>query len=172
MKSIDILIGAGLVSLLVGCATTPVVLAPVGPNPHGVQTADSKGQLEVYSRLFACTEGDNPAWHQHSAYRIYDLQGRLVKYVGNAVGYYEQAPRLVSLPPGAYRLRARASDYLRVEVPVTIERGRTTKVHLDDRWQLPAYASNGQLVSLPNHEPVGWLAGTATPSGPDPHAVP
>jgi len=165
MKNINTLIGASLVSLLVGCANTPVVLAPVGPNPHGVQTNASDGELEVYSRLFACTEGDNPVWHQHSAYRIYDLQGRLVKYVGNAAGHYEQAPRLVPLPPGRYRLHARASDYLLVEVPITIERGRTTKVHLDDRWQLPAYASNAGLVSLPNGNPVGWQAGMTEVTG-------
>jgi hypothetical protein len=166
MKSIIILLGAGLVSFLAGCATTPIALAPVGPDPHGLQTTASDGNLEVYSGLVACFEGNNPPWHQHSDYRIYDLQGRLVKYVGNAPGHYDQAPLLVSLPPGEYRLHARASDYLRVDVPVIIERGRTTKVHLDDRWRLPAYASNNELVSLPNGNPVGWPAGTMETTAP------
>ena len=166
MKSVIIIIlGAGLVSILAGCSSTPVELAPVGPNPHGVGNAASNGQLEVFSRLVACTEAENPIWHQHSAYRIYDLEGRLVKYVGNTTGYYEEDPRVVALPPGQYRVSARASDYLRVEVPVTINPGHTTRIHLDGNWKLPNDAARQELVSLPDGNPVGWLEQDMKPAG-------
>jgi len=100
MKIFNFLLGVGLVLTLVGCASKPIVVAPVGPNPYGGESTASKGELVVFSRLFGCTEGDNPTWYQHSDYRIYNLQGQLVKYVGNSIGRYEEVPLPVALPPG------------------------------------------------------------------------
>jgi len=158
MKSIYCILGAGLIALSVGCASTPVALSPVGPDPAGVATRNSDGQLLVYSKLVGRTEGRNPTWHQHSDYYIYDLNGNLVKHVGNTIGYYERAPRPVPLPPGDYLVKARAQDYFWVQVPVTIERGRTTRVHLDDNWRIPSTTTARNLVTLPNGNPVGWSA--------------
>ena len=90
---------------------------------------------------------------------IYNLQGKLVRHVDNSVGHYEQAPRRVALPAGRYLVKAQAKDYLQVEVPITIERGRTTRVHLDDNWTLPSDTAE-RKVSLPNGNPVGWSAGS------------
>ena len=81
-----------------------------------------------------------------------------MKHVGNAIGRYEQAPLEVALQPGNYIVRSRANDYLRVEVPVIIERGRTTRVHLDGDWKYPAGTQMRELVSLPDGNPVGWRA--------------
>jgi hypothetical protein len=64
----------------------------------------------------------------------------------------------VALPAGRYFVKAQGKDYLQVEVPITIERGRTTRVHLDDKWNLPADTPKRELVSLPNGNPVGWCA--------------
>ncbi len=158
MKSIGFLFGVGLVFTLAGCAT-PVALSPVGPNPNGGMQTIPTGELVVFSRLHGCTEGDNPTWYQHSDYDIYNPEGMLVKHVDNTIGRYEQAPLAVALPPGQYIVKSRASDYLRVEVPVMIVRGRITRVHLDDNWQIPAGTRKRELVSLPNGNPVGWRAG-------------
>ena len=158
MKNIHLLMGAGLAALLAGCATTPVALAPVGPNPAGSRSRVPEGGLQVFSSLVGRSEGNNPAWYQHTDYSIYDLNGKLVRHVDNTIGYYEKAPRRVTLPAGRYFLKAQANDYLWVDVPVTIERGQTTRVHLDDNWKLPANASKTELVSFPNGNPAGWRA--------------
>jgi len=164
MKHVYMLLGTGLVSLVVGCSSVPVALAPVGPNPAGSERIAAKGELEVYSSLAEQSDNQNqannydPVWYQHTNYRIYNLSGKLVKYVDNTMGHYEQTPRRVALPAGRYFVKAQAKDYLRVEVPVTIEQGRTTRVHLDDNWKLPADTPKREVVSLPNGHPVGWRA--------------
>jgi hypothetical protein len=165
MKSVYCLLGTGLVLALVGCSSTPVALAPVGPDPVGSERMASEGELQVFSSLLGRSEGDNPTWYQHSDYYIYDLRGMLVKQVDNAIAHYATAPRPVALPTGRYLVKAQAEDYFRVEVPVTIERGRTTKVHLDDNWKLPPDTPKSQLVCMPNGNPVGWRAESTSDLG-------
>lgn len=159
MKNVYRILGAGLISVLVGCSSTkPVALAPVGPGPDSGGSMASTGDLQVFSRESGRAEGLNPTWHQHSDYYIYDRDGKLVKYVKNSTGYYARGPLPVSLTPGQYLVKAKARDYTWVEVPVIIERGRTTSVHLDDNWKFPATTSASELVSTPNGNPVGWRA--------------
>jgi hypothetical protein len=43
-----------------------------------------------------------------------------------------------------------------VRVPVLIERGRTTRIHLDDRWNIPANTPRSEFVWMPAGVPVGW----------------
>ncbi len=157
MKRSPILIGMALASGLLGCATTPVAVAPVGPNPSGPKDPGRNGQLEVFSALAGRTEGNNPTWFQHTDYSIYNLRGKPMKHVDNTVGYYASAPRLISLPPGKYFVRAEARDYLSVAVPVVIQPGQITKVHLDDAWQPPDVRKTA-FVRLPAGNPVGWSA--------------
>src|SRR5208337_1929236 len=121
MKSTYFLPGAGLILLLAGCASTPVVLAPVGPDPVGVESIASQGTLQVFSDLVGRTEGNNPGWYQHTAHSIYDLDGKMVRHVDNTIGRYEQAACRVILPAGRYLVKAKANDFLWVAVPVTIE---------------------------------------------------
>jgi hypothetical protein len=162
MKNIPIILGTALLSVLLGCASAPVVIAPVGPNPVGARIVSAEGRLLVYSGLEAESDNenqggfDNPAWYQHTDYNIYTRDGKLVRHVENSIGHYEQAPRLVSLPTGQYYVKARAADYMWVKVPVTIKRGLITKVHLDDQWMPPTDIASSQVVSLPNGKPVGW----------------
>jgi hypothetical protein len=123
----------------------------------------SPGELQVFSRLERETDNGNeastdPIWHQHTGYIIYNAQGKRVERVENTTGHYARAPRLVALPAGQYVVKAEAKDYFWAEVPVTIEPGRTTKVHLDGKWQPPANASTNGLVSMPNGVPAGWRA--------------
>ena len=162
MKNIPIILGTALLPVLLGCASAPVAIAPVGPNPVGARIVSAEGRLLVYSGLEAESDNenqggfDNPAWYQHTDYNIYTRDGKLVRHVENSIGHYEQAPRLVSLPTGQYYVKARAADYMWVKVPVTIKRGLITKVHLDDKWMPPTDIASSKVVSLPNGKPVGW----------------
>jgi hypothetical protein len=169
MKSMCLFLGAGLVSVLVGCTSiTPVAVAQVGPNPFGIRSKSSKGELQVFSCLTAQSDDQNqgstdPIWSQHTDYYIYDLRHKLIKHVDNTIGHYEEAPRVVALPAGTYLVKAHANDYFWVDVPVTIEPGRTTRVHLDDHWGMTGDAA--KLVSLPNGKPIGWRSEDWKPSG-------
>ncbi len=147
--------------LAAGCTTAPVTLAPVGPDPAGGQRMTATGDLQVFSRLDQESDNENqastdPVWHQHADYTVHDAHGKLVARVDNTIGHYAQTPRRVALPPGHYLVWAPATDYLRVQVPVIIERGRLTRVHLDNEWRLPATTPRTEVVCTPNGQPVGW----------------
>ena len=156
----------GVIPMLVSCASRPITLAPVGPNPFASRASSTgTGYLQVFSRLFLQNDdqnqsasGGDPSWYQHTDYNLYDAKGKLVKHVGNTVGHYSTSPRLVSLRPGSYTLRAQAKEWLSVKVPVIIEPGRTTKVHLDDNWGPPEGTPKTVVVTTPGGYPVGWSA--------------
>jgi hypothetical protein len=162
MKSVHYLMGSVVATLLVGCSSTPVALAPVGPNPFGVESKVSTGGLEVFSSLTEQSDDQNqgnngdPVWYQHTGYKLYTMHGKLLRRVDNTTGHYDTAPRQVMLPPGRYVVKAQAKPDYWVELPVTIEPGRTTRVHLDDKWKPPSDTPKRELVSLPNDKPVGW----------------
>ena len=80
-----------------------------------------------------------------------------MKHVRNTVGHYATQPRVISLPPGNYVVKAEAADYLWVDVPVVIDPGRITRIHLDNAWR-PTEVRKTALVSLPTGNPVGWAA--------------
>src|SRR5579871_539224 len=163
MKTLNLILGLAAGSFLMGCATTTrVALAPVGPNPNAGVSQETGGKLEVYSRLQQRRDGNeydvDPAWYQHTDYNVLDQSGRLVKHVFNTVGHYEQAPVAINLPAGEYRVVAQAQGKISVSVPVVIENGRTTRVHLDAKWAPPAGTPSGELVMGPSGYPVGWRA--------------
>jgi hypothetical protein len=171
MKSIRFFSVAAMILGVAGCATPPVVVAPVGPNPVKVESVASMGSLQVFSRMVEESDDLNQGsdglsdWWRHSEYVVYNLQGKPVKHVENANGHYADAPERVVLPVGKYFVKAQAKDYFWVKVPVTIERGRTTRVHLDDNWKPAPAAPKQDLVTMPNGKPVGWRAGTAKEFG-------
>ena len=148
--------------LLVGCSSTRTVLAPVGPNPAALAQNSNNGKLEVYSAVEECRDGNEfdigPAWYEHTDYSVYDMKGQRVQHVFNSAGHYDEAPSDISLPAAKYVLRAEAEGFVHVEVPIVIERGRTTRVHLDAEWKPPVDASKSELVTLPNSYAVGWRA--------------
>lgn len=162
MKSIPIILGTVLISLLAGCASAPVYLAPIGPNPARISTATDYGQLQVYSVKQLHRDGneygDSPIWYQHADYTIYNRQGALIKRVSNSVGRYEEEPPLVALPAGKYVVRTESRDYQRVNAPVIIKPGQTTRLHLDDNWLPPLGTPYAELVRTPNGRPVGWMS--------------
>ncbi|MGD0813785.1 MAG: hypothetical protein ABSA83_09290 [Verrucomicrobiota bacterium] len=164
MKRLLSSIAAGLLALGTGCASRPVVVAPVGPNPNGIQSQASTGSLQVFSRMAARDDDQNmagdgiPIWHQYTEYRIYQPDGKLVKTVINSVGHYSDRAEVVALPPGSYMVKAQAKDYFWVNVPVRIEPGRTTRVHLDQKWRPPGNAPKNEIVTGPDGNPLGWRA--------------
>jgi hypothetical protein len=149
-------------SLMAGCHSTLVIQTPVGPEPLAAQTAGSNSYLLVFSAKEARGDGDDPIYYQHSDYRIYDPRGKRVKYVGNSAGHFDQAPRRVQLPPGRYTLKARAECYDLVVVPVVIESGRTTVVHLEKEWKPASSLQKSELVNLPGGYVIGWSASPST----------
>ena len=151
-----LILGAICASLLVGRATAATTLPPVGPNPSGLQSQSASGELEVFSKLEGHSEGNNPPWYQHADYYIYDRQGHELWHVYNTVGYYAQAPRVVTLPPGQYPVKSPAKDAFWLGVPVVIQAGHVTKVHLDGGWVAPAITPDSKLVLAPSGYPVGW----------------
>jgi hypothetical protein len=164
MKSIRFISVATMVLGLSGCVTPPVVLAPVGPNPDGHFNNDRRGDLQVFTRMVEQNDDQNQGgdgtsdWQQHTDYNIYDLHGKPVKHVANATGHYAETPERIVLPAGRYLVKAEAKDHFWVKVPVTIDIGRTTRVHLDDNWKPPGNAPKGDLVTMPSGSPVGWRA--------------
>ncbi|HTV39241.1 MAG TPA: hypothetical protein VMF08_01590 [Candidatus Sulfotelmatobacter sp.] len=155
MKKMLIILGTATL-VLAGCASTQVGVAPVGPDPATVAPVTGNGQLEVYSALSARSEGNNPTWRQHSSYYIYTASGRRLRHVDNAPGYYSTLPRLVTLPPGEYIVKARAKDALWTRVPVVIKPNEITRVHLDGNWQ--PNAPGVEVVMAPQGYAIGWRA--------------
>ena len=157
----------GIIPLLASCASQPITLAPVGPNPFAVGASIGTGHLQVFSCLAERSDDQNqgsndPVWYQHTDYNIYDGGGKLVRHVDNNVGHYLTSPRQVSLPPGNYTVSARSKAWLAVNVPVVIKRGRTTKVHLDENWKPPVGTPKTEIVSAPGGYPVGWRVDPVT----------
>lgn len=143
--------GLALAIALAGCAS-PVTLEPVGPKPMAYPGPGSEGQLEVFSAVSGHRKGN-----QHTDYYICTQEGERLQHVDNSIGDYSQRPRVVSLLPGGYIVEARAKDNSEVKVPVEIQLGTLTSVHLDGAWEPSAEPS--QLVHAPGGYPVGWRAG-------------
>jgi len=140
------------VLVLTGCGTTPqiAVLAPVGPNSAAPPEPEHMGVLQVYSaRPLAVTDvnfeeffanddfGGNefPVEPAHTDYTICKQDGQVLEHVRNARNLDDPQPALVTLPEGEYNIKAQAKDAnpgtFAVMVPVIIETGRATQVHLD-----------------------------------------
>jgi len=168
-----------LLICLVGCAaaTQVAMLDEVGPRPTLVPQRSGDGYLQVYTareRAPIDVNAEEFFWNNdfgrnaflhtaaHTSYSIYAPDGRLLERVRNTTGMNDANPTLVKLPLGVYRVEAKAEDYedvtVTVMVPVRIEPGLTTRVHLDGQWNTPmaTKGSGNRIVRLPNGDPVGW----------------
>jgi hypothetical protein len=162
------LLGATIIPFVTGCASHPLALAPVGPQPGLPAMSGSTGSLQVFS----ATQPSNPigdigsasSFQVHSGYNINDASGRQAGFVFNHTSDLDERPDLVKLPAGHYQIEAQSACCGLVMVPVVIEDGRTTFVHLDRSWWPPGRTATNQVVFLPDGEGVGWscsLAGSA-----------
>jgi len=161
MKYTKYLFPIGLIVLASGCAfNRPLVLqTAVGPSPFETGTGSPEGRLAVYSALDTGFSSDPDASTHHSDYRIYSADGKQLKYVHNWVGTFIEDPAVVSLAPGRYNVVARAAASGTVTVPIVIEAGKTTSVHLDgSKLADGRKTSDSALVRLPDGWIVGWRA--------------
>jgi hypothetical protein len=168
MKSkIIFLSGAAILPVLTGCATAPMALSPVGPESAGKVAAVSKNN-KGYLQVFSATEKSIPmatddpvSFDLHTGYEIHDQSGRNVRFVQNHASNMDEWPDQVALPAGTYNIMAASSCCGQVSVPVVIQAGQRTVVHLDRNWFPPSSISNSRLVYLPDGEAVGWSGATA-----------
>lgn len=158
MKNLSVLLCAGPAILLTACATCPQLPA-VGPSPISSGYSESgMGTLVVYS-AWSCF--DTYLTSDHSGYTVYSEDGKRIKYVPNNIegDWTVEPPTRVSLPPGAYRIKAEGGQYGWVNVPVVINGGETTPVYLDgERHSIDSLASWDNSVCLPDGQVVGWAA--------------
>jgi len=161
MKQMNCLSLTGLIVLASGCAFNrqAVIQTAVGPPPLAVASRAPEGGLAVYSARDIGTPGAPEGVSYHSGYRIYALDGKELRYVDNRVHTSGGDPATVSLPPGRYKVVARAANDGIVTVPAVIEAGKTTIVHLDGS-ELPRgrETSASDFVRLPDGLIIGWRA--------------
>lgn len=150
------LIGAAILPFVPECVGKSIVLSPVGPRPPSEITRLPKGSLQVFSETQTVVDGDQTFYYPHTGYNICNPSGKVLTYIPNHIGTMDQTPSIVNVPPGNYTIRARSSSYGWVTVPVIVQQGRRTVIHLENEWQPSAPAD--KLVFLPNGEPVGWNA--------------
>jgi len=159
-----------------GCATARKVatIAPVGPAPMESAQASGSGSLVVYSapaeRLIDVNM-DTWRWNddfgknqfmeeEHTDYTIYYANGGVYKHVHNAGTGNPEAPAVVMLPAGTYRVRAEVDcegTRFPAVMPVVIEPGETTVAHLEGGWK-PAVYKDTEVAKLPCGGIVGWRA--------------
>ena len=93
--------------------------------------------------------------HDYSFHHAAD--GTLFQEVTNG----DEEPTRVTLPKGSYTIVADSDTSGEVSVPVAIEAGRTTVVHLEREkdWKgASARIRSADLVRLPNGQPIGFRA--------------
>ena len=151
-----------LVVAATGCATATAWRTPIGPNQQAAKTESQTGTLRVFSaKEKEANVGFAFPHEERTDYYIYDSSGNEVKGVfDNNKGEFEPTPRGVRLAPGTYNVRALAAVGMGewVSVPVVIEAGRTTEVHLNGQWRPPADAPRNEVVYSPAGFPMGWRA--------------
>jgi len=176
--AIPFAMAAAAVIGLAGCASTPklAVVEPVGPAPTKGASGSGDGSLVIYSaRIPAERDLNQDEWLSendfgtttlryepaHSPYTVYTKSGEYVEKVSNAFDETDATPSVVALPAGAYRVEAQALNCdgtrLLVTLPVVIESGQTTVVHLEGGWRPQGYVNN-DVAKLPCGRIIGWRA--------------
>jgi hypothetical protein len=159
-----LIIAAGSFPLFSGGASQPTTLGLVGPSPMGRTTASQRGYLQVFSATetsIPVASDDPTLFHLPSSYGVYDEAGQMVKFVPNHWSNMDEWPEAAMLPPGNYRIRAESAADGLVNVPVVIQRGKTTVVQLDGNWWPPKQTATSEFVSLPDGTVVGWRGALA-----------
>ena len=153
--------GLAVLWFLTSCTTSPVQVQAIGPKPPVIHYSGGAGYLVVYTDTEAEHLDKGLPYYLHTSYIIKTQAGARVRWVPNHLGDMDQSPEVVSLPSGTYQVVAESRDYGRVYVPVVIEAGQTTEVHLEGPgyWKPGESEANGRdWVRLPDGEPVGWRA--------------
>ncbi len=174
MKWTSLVLLSSAAVCLGGCVSPAhvTVSEPVGPAPTAGMMKSAGSQLEVYSArerepvdinkeefLWDNAFGRNDFLYEpaHTDYTIYTMDGKVFKHVKNARNYEDSQPAAVSLPPGEYKVEARARDYGWVTIPVIVEPHKLTVVNLQPGLN-PAVKSvdRADAVMLGGDRIVGW----------------
>ena len=150
---------AGIIVFQSGCVSKPIALLPVGPDARGSAVTGTKGYLQVFSateKSIPFASDDPTYFNLHPGYDINDAAGKSVRFVANHMSNMDEWPDEVTLPAGAYNIIATSVCCGLVTVPVIIQKGKTTVVHLDRNWWPPSNTPTNQLVFLPDGEVLGW----------------
>jgi hypothetical protein len=117
-----------------GCAVNqpPTVLNTVRPTREAKRSPGA-GYLIVYTAIEEPKINPDTLFYPHTAYAIYDDRGTFLRGVRNHIGAWDEAPYLVPLPPGKYRVQAESEIDGEVTVPVVIQGAKTTVVNLERR---------------------------------------
>jgi hypothetical protein len=175
---------AGMLVLLVGCATAPktAFIPPVGPAPRAASTGLKNGLLQVYSarqpsdislpkEIFCWNDdfGRNDFLYEpaHTDYSIYSSDGKLIEHVRNARNYEDSHPAVLTLPSGLYTVKAQAEEEgggtINLAVPVEVEAGKRTGVHVSGEWKPSGHYTDSEVVRLPTGQIAGWRGPGAGP---------
>jgi hypothetical protein len=179
MKYTNSIAVVGALALLTGCASAPnvAILEPVGPAPASQTKVLGQGALQVYSaRQQEPIQANDMEWQwdynqgnngftyglAHTDYVILTQDGKPLHYVRNARNPADPDPALVTLPPGRYEVQAEAEEsgpkMANVVIPVLVEPGKTTVVHLSGNWEPQRQFGDADVVRLPDGQIAGWLA--------------
>lgn len=158
-RQVLLTVALALPLLVPSCATQTLPLAEVGPPPPVAHSTVGQGYLVVYSATQDIHLDRGIPYRPHTGYLVLRPNGKTVRWIPNRVGPMDLKPSLVDLPAGRYQVRAEAEDYGRVLVPVVIEPGRTTEVHLEGKgnWKPAGPAlQETNWVRFPDGEFIGW----------------
>jgi hypothetical protein len=152
------ILSVAIAVLVASCASAPptIVHETVGPGLAAVNQ-EHNGVLTVYSATAWTTDGDGPSLLSHTNYQVDAADGTLFQQVSNG----DQEPTRVILPKGTYTIVAQSDTSGEVSVPVAIEAGKITIVHLETEqdWKEASGGIRGaDLVRLPNGQPIGFRA--------------
>ena len=180
MKYLQYFATTGILACMVGCASAPrlVVQELVGPCYRVSPPTQTEGSLLVYSARRSANVDINQEeffWNNdfgknefmyepaHTDYTIYGPDGKVVAHVRNAGSRNVEIPTPVSLPTGTYTVEAEAERRgtltMTVLIPVVIEAGQTTTIHLEPNWERSAApAEPGNVVRLSDGRIIGCRA--------------
>ena len=143
---------------LLGTTAFAAPLATLGPRPDALPDRDYVGTLVVFTATEQRPDGENTYRYPHTSYQVF-RDGHLVRKVDNGNAQLNEIPSRVTLPKGLYTIVAQSETAGTVKLPVAIQTGRTTTIHLErpQDWH-PDITDKEQadLVRLPNGQPIGY----------------
>jgi hypothetical protein len=154
-----LLASLALLPFVNSCMSTPLALAPVGPDASAQPRSSANGSLQVFSatqKSAPLASDDTQLFDLHTGYEVCSSAGQHLQYVANHQSNMDTSPDVVTLAPGRYNVLAQSTWCGMVTVPVVIQAGKTTVVHLDDNWFPSSHPQARELVFLPNGQAVGW----------------
>ena len=179
MKYVNAVALAGAMVWLVGCASVSrvVVVEPIGPAPTEVAQGVGDGSLVIFSAHSPADVDINTQewrWNNdfgrnaflseaaHSDYTIYGPNGDVVRHVRNARGANDDAPTVVALPAGTYKVEAEGINCnggrVKVLMTVAIKSAQTTMAYLGGDASPLGQPREGEVAKLPCGKVVGWRA--------------